>query len=97
MHLSDLNGIVSKEVVPHELQVLASREESEHLAVEIEELLLGGNSAATKLLLKILEELGVLLGRHGLQRLGEAVLGARLGISLRSTAILLKEIMRYIK
>lgn len=82
MHLSDLNGIVSKEVVPHELQVLASREESEHLAVEVKELLLGGDSAATKLLLKILEELGVLLRGHGLERLGEVVLGRRLSIRL---------------
>jgi len=94
---SNLNSIISQEVVPDELKVLASREECEHLAVEIEELLLGGNSAATKLLLKILEELGVLLRGNGLERLGEAVLGASLGISLRSSTVLQKEIMRYIK
>ena len=97
MHLSDFNSVISQEVVPDELQVITSREESENLAVEVEELLLRGNSTSTKLLLKVLEQLRVLLRRHGLQGLGEVVFGAGLSISLRSSTILQKEIMRYIK
>lgn len=87
MHLSDLNSVISQEVVPDELQVITSREESENLAVEVEELLLRGNSTSTKLLLKVLEQLRVLLRRHGLQGLGEVVFGAGLSISLRSSTI----------
>jgi hypothetical protein len=97
MHFSDLDSVISQEVVPDELEVITSREESENLAVKVKELLLRGNSATTKLLLKVLKKLRVLLGRHGLQGLGKAVLGARLRVSLRSSTILQKEIMRYIK
>ena len=97
VHLSDLNRVVSKEVMPDELKVFTSREESENLAVKVEELLLRGDSTTAELLLKVLEQLRVLLGRHRLERLGEAILGASLRISLRSTNILQKEIMRYIK
>lgn len=45
--LSDLHGIVSKEVVPHELEVFRQGEESEHLSVIVEELLLGSNSSSS--------------------------------------------------
>ena len=97
MHFSDLDSVISQEVVPDELEVITSREESENLAVKVKELLLRGNSATTKLLLKVLKKLRVLLGRHGLQGLGKAVLRARLRVSLGSSTILQKEIMRYIK
>ena len=97
MHLSDLDRVIGQEVVPDELEILTSREESKHLAVEVKELLLRGDSSTTELLLKVLKQLRVLLGRHGLERLGEAVFRASLSISLGLANILHKEIMRYIK
>lgn len=97
VHLSDLNGVISQEVMPDKLKVITSSEESENLAVVVQELLLRSNSASAKLLLKILKELRILLGRHRLLGLGEAIFGAGLCFSLRASQILYKEIMRYIK
>jgi hypothetical protein len=51
MTFSNLNGIVGKEVVPHELQVIAHGEESQDLSVIIQELLLRWNSSSSELLL----------------------------------------------
>ena len=61
MDLSDLHGIVSKEVVPHELEVLRHGEESQHLSVIVQELLLGSNSSSSELLLEELKKFFVLL------------------------------------
>ena len=97
VYLSDLDRIIGQEVVPDELQILTSREESENLTVEVKELLLRGDSTTTELFLKILEQLRIFFRRHRLQGLGEAVLRARSSISLGSANILQKKIMRYIK
>ena len=48
MHLTNLNSVVSKEIIDNERQVLAHAEEAKHLAVLIEELLLAGYFAATE-------------------------------------------------
>jgi len=61
VNFSDLNGIVGKEVVPDELEILGHGEESQHLSIIVQELLLGSNSSSTKLLFKELEEFFVLL------------------------------------
>jgi hypothetical protein len=82
MYASDFDGVISKEVMPDELFIVTSSEESQNLAVEIEELLLRSNSATTKLLLEIFEELRILLWRNRLEGVGEAVFRARLSFSL---------------
>ena len=40
MNFSDLDGIISQEIVPHKLEILRFSEESENLSVVIEELFL---------------------------------------------------------
>ena len=88
MYASDFDGVISKEVMPDELFIVTSSEESQNLAVEIEELLLRSNSATTKLLLEIFEKLRILLWRNRLEGVGEAVFGARLSFSLWYSTVL---------
>ena len=73
MALTDFKGVIA-EVVVHDVgKVFALSEEAEHLTVEVQELLLGGDLTASELLLEELQELGVLLLRHGLLALNEVV------------------------
>jgi len=51
MNFSDLDGIISQEIVPDELKVLARGEESEHFSIIIQELFNLSNSSSTELLL----------------------------------------------
>ena len=59
--LSDLDGIVSQEVVEDILESLGVDEESKNLSVVIEELLLRWDSATSEFLLKVFKELLILL------------------------------------
>ena len=61
MNFSDLNSIVGKEVVPHELKVFAHGEESKDLSVIVQELLLRWNSSSSELLLEEFEQLLIFL------------------------------------
>lgn len=90
MNFSDLNGIVSKEVVPDELEVLAGHKESQNLSVIIQELFLGWNSASSEFLLEEFKELLVFFWWNWFLRLNKGVLWAVLGISLGYTAVLYK-------
>ena len=88
MDLSNLNGVISQEVVPLELEILGLSEESEHLSIVIKELLLGWDSSSTKLLLKELEELWVLLWWDWLLGDSEVVLWAGLSFRLALAKVL---------
>ena len=88
MHLSDLDGIVSEEVVPHELEVLGHGEESQHLSVVVKELLLGSNSSSSELLFEELEKFFVLLWGNWSLALNEGVLWAVASITLWLAEIL---------
>ena len=59
--LADLYGIVSQVVVDHIWEIIANSEETEHLAVMIQELLLGCNLTTSKGFLEELLHLSVLL------------------------------------
>jgi hypothetical protein len=87
VHASDLNSVISKEVIPDELFILTSSEEPQDFAVEVKELLLRGDSATTELLLEIFKQLRVLLWGNGLERLSEAIFRASLCVSLGSAEI----------
>jgi len=65
VHLADLNGVVSQEVVDDERQVVVLAEEAKNLAVLVQELLLAGNFATAKSLLHILLHLIVTRSRVG--------------------------------
>jgi hypothetical protein len=52
VHFSDLNGIVSQEVVPNELHIFRSDEESKNFSIEVQELLLRSHLASSKGLLQ---------------------------------------------
>jgi hypothetical protein len=95
--LSDLNCVVSQEVVPHELEVFAHGEESQHLSIVVEELLLGGNSSSSELLLKELEKLLVLLWWNWLQGLLEVVFWADLCFSLGLADVLQMKRLQFIQ
>jgi hypothetical protein len=82
MNFPDLDGVVSKEVVPDELEVLADSEESQDLSIVVQELLLRGNSSSSELLLQELKKFFVLLWWNWLQGLLESVLWAHLSVSL---------------
>jgi hypothetical protein len=51
MNFSDLDGIISQEIVPDELKVLACGEESEYFSIIIQELFNLSDSSSTELLL----------------------------------------------
>jgi len=76
MNFSDLDSIVSQEVVENKLEIIIPCEESQNLSIVVQELLLGGNSTTTKLLLQELKELLVLLWWNRFQGVDEAVLWA---------------------
>jgi hypothetical protein len=59
VYLSDLNGIISKEVVDDEGKVVEAGEESQNTTIIIQELLLALHTATTEGLLHILLERGV--------------------------------------
>ena len=59
--LTDLYGIISQVVVDHIWKIIANSEETEHLAVMIQELLLGCNLTTSKGFLEELLHLSVLL------------------------------------
>jgi hypothetical protein len=82
MTLSNLDGIVSQEIVPHELKVLTEGEESQNLSIVVQELLLGSNSSSSELLFKELEEFFVLLWWNWSLFLNERVLWAVASFSL---------------
>jgi len=97
MAFSDLNGIVGKEVVPHELQVLAHGEESKDLSVIVQELLLRWNSSSSELLLEEFEQLLVLLWGNWLKGVDEGVLWANLSVSLGLANVLYKKRLQLIQ
>ena len=63
MDLTDLNGIISQEVLPDELEVIAFSEESQHFSVVVQELFLGWDSSTTQFLFEELKKFWVLLWR----------------------------------
>jgi len=77
--LTDLKSVISQVVVDSVGEIVTSGEVAEHLAVFVQELLLGHNFAATHLLLHVVTHLWVInLGPWDL-RLGEVVHGGRAG------------------
>jgi hypothetical protein len=82
MAFSDLNGIVSQEIVPHELKVFTDGEESQNFSIVVQELLLRSNSSSPELLFKELEEFFVLLWWNWSLFLNERVLWAVASFSL---------------
>ena len=71
--LANFKGVIAEVVVHDEGKVFALGEETEHLTVVIQELLLGGHLTASELLLEELQELRVFLLRHRLLALDEVV------------------------
>ena len=88
MNFSNLDGVVSQEIVPDELEVLGSSEESEDFPVVVQELLLRWDSATTKLLLQELKEFLVLLWGDWYLRGFKCVIRACLGVALRLVEVL---------
>jgi len=82
MAFSDLNGIVSQEIVPHELKVFTDGEKSQNFSIVVQELLLRSNSSSSELLFKELEEFFVLLWWNWSLFLNERVLWAVASFSL---------------
>jgi hypothetical protein len=71
MTLSNLDGIVSQEIVPHELKVLTEGEESQNLSIVVQELLLGSNSSSSELLLEEFKKFLIFLWWNWLLLLNE--------------------------
>lgn len=88
MNFSNLDGVVSQEIVPDELEVLRFSEESEDFPVVVQELLLRWDSATSKLLLQELKEFLVLLWGDWYLRGFKCVVGASLGVALRLVEVL---------
>ena len=89
VYFSDLYGIVSQEIVPDELKVWSwSCEESQHLSIVVQELLLGWNSSSTKLLLQELKKFWILLWWNWFLWVHKAVFWARLCIWLWLSTVL---------
>ena len=61
VHLSDLDSVVSQEVVPFELEVSALRVESKNFSIIIQKLLLGWNTSTSEFLFEEFQELWILL------------------------------------
>lgn len=80
--LSNLDSIVSQEVVEDEWQLSGLDKESQYFSVVIEELFLRGHSSSSKLLLQELEELLILLWWDGFAGVHEGVLWAALCLRL---------------
>lgn len=90
MNFSDLDSIISKEVMPLELEVTTSGVESQNHSVIIKELFLRLNSSTAKFLLQELKELWVLLWWDGYLIFGPAVLWTGLSFSLVLLNVLLE-------
>ena len=88
MNFSNLDSVVSQEIVPDELEVLRFSEESEDFPVVVQELLLRWDSATSKLLLQELKEFLVLLWGDRYLRGYECVIRASLGVALRLVEVL---------
>lgn len=71
--LTDFDGVIGQVVVDNKWKAIVLSEETEHLTVHVQELLLRGNLAATKALLEELLHLRVSLRRHLDLGLGKAV------------------------
>ena len=85
MHVADLERVVRQVVVHDVRQVIARREEAEHAAVVVQELLLRLDFAATERLLQEVPHLGVVLAHDGALRHLEVVSGrARRGRQVSS-------------
>ena len=82
MNFSDLNRVISKEVVPFELKIGTLGIESQYHSVVVKELLLRLNSSTTKFFLQELKKLWVLLWWDGFLISSPAVLWAILSFSL---------------
>ena len=76
VRLSDLNGVIGQVVVENVRKVFADGEESQHLSILVQELLLGGNLSTTEALLKVLQKLNVSLWRNWNTTLSEFILWA---------------------
>ena len=88
MAFSDLNSIVSQEVVPHELKVFTDGEESQNFSIVVQELLLRSNSSSSELLLEELKKFLILLWWNWSLLLYESVLWAVGSFSLGLSNIL---------
>ena len=73
MNFTDLNSVISQVVVDNIRKVLAACEETEDTAIVVKELLLRGDFATTKSLLKELLHFRVSLGWYLDQRLSKVV------------------------
>jgi len=73
VHLTDLDSVIGQVVVDDVWEVVGAGEEPENTSIVIEELLLGGNFAATEGLLEELLHLWVSLGWNLDQGLGEVI------------------------
>lgn len=76
VHLADFHGVVRQVVVHDKWQVVATAVETQHLAVVVQELLLGRDFAASQALFKELLHLAVPLGSNAHLRLSEVVDGS---------------------
>ena len=90
MNLSNLDSVVSQEVVPFELEVSALRVESKNFSIVIQELFLRWNATTSEFLFEELQELWILLWWNWFLGLHEIVVWARLCISLWRFDVLLK-------
>ena len=88
--LTDLESVISQVVVDSVGEIVTSGEVTENLAVFVQELLLGHNFAATKLLLHEVTHLWVINLGLGDLRLGEVVHGGRLGRRQLNSSLLYK-------
>lgn len=88
MAFSDLNGIVSQEIVPHELKVLTDGEKSQNFSIVVQELLLGSNSSSSEFLFEEFKKFLVLLWWNWSLLLNERVLWAVASFSLGLANIL---------
>ena len=91
VNLSDLNGVVSQEVVDDEGQIVEATVEAEDTSIVIKELLLALHSATTEGLLHILLQAGVSELLLGDLFLSEAVVRDCLGFTLSLSKSLYKK------
>lgn len=85
VRLSDFDCVIGQVVVNDVRELLAVGEETQHLAVMVEELLLRGNLATTEALFEVLNQLLVSLWWDRDARLGERIGRCLLGVWLGSS------------
>jgi hypothetical protein len=90
VNLSDLNGVVSQEVVDDEGKIIEATVEAEDTSIVIKELLLSLNTATTERSLHVLLQRGVTDNGSGDLALREAINGDGLRFSLRKALGLYK-------